>query len=148
MTELFFEGAEPSLDAVPLQELLDRFPAGNHRLAGRTVEGKRILGTARLTHAIPAGPTNVQAALAGESLVISWDAVTGPPEGFPDEPVVLVGDQAIVGSFQATVPATTLSVTVSPEFVASLAPREHDFEVPAIEAGGNQTITEGVFTKP
>ena len=119
MTELFFEGAEPSLDDVPLQELLGRFPAGSYRLVGRTVDGRRIVGTARLTHAIPAGPGNVQAALDGSSLIISWDAVTGPPEGFPDEPIVIAGYQVIVGSFQVTVPATTLSVTVSPEFVAS-----------------------------
>jgi hypothetical protein len=148
LTELFFEGAEPSLDDVPLQELLDRFPAGSYRLVGRTVDGRRIVGTARLTHAIPAGPSNVQAALNGNSLIISWDAVTGPPEGFPDEPIVIAGYQVIVGSFQVTVPATTLSVTVSPEFVASLAPGDHAFEVLAIEAGGNQTITEGSFAKP
>jgi len=36
-------------------------------------------------------------------------------------------------------------VTVSPEFVASLGHGEQLFEVLAIEAGGNQTITEGSF---
>ena len=146
MTELFFEGAEPSLDDVPLQELLGRFPAGSYRLVGRTVDGRRIVGTARLTHAIPAGPGNVQAALDGSSLIISWDAVTGPPEGFPDEPIVIAGYQVIVGSFQVTVPSTTLSVT-STRVRGILAPASM-FEVLAIEAGGNQTITEASFTKP
>jgi hypothetical protein len=147
LTELFFEGAEPSLDDVPLEELLAKFPAGGYRLVGRTVDGNRIVATATLTHSIPAGPP-VSAVLAGDSLVISWSAVTGPPDGFPDEPVEIVGYQVIVGGFQVTVPATTLSVTVPPEFVASLEPGEHEFEVLAIEAGGNQTITEGSFTKP
>jgi hypothetical protein len=150
MTELFFEGAEPSLDDVPLEELLAKFPAGRYRLVGKTVDGNLIVGTATLTHAIPAGPANVEAVLNGDSLVISWDAVTGPPAGFPDEPIVIAGYQIIVGAFQVTVPPCgnpTCSVTVSPEFVASLEPGEHDLEVLAIETGGNQTITEGTFEK-
>jgi hypothetical protein len=150
MTELFFEGAEPNLDDFPLENLLARFPEGTYRFTGRTVDGDVIAGTGQFTHAIPAGPTNVVAALNGNSLVISWNPVTGPPDGFPDLPITIVGYQVIVGSFQVTVPATTtpLQVTVSPEFVASLPGGENLFEVLAIEAGGNQTITEGSFTKP
>jgi hypothetical protein len=57
----------------------------------------------------------------------------------------------IVGSFEVTLPATdppsSMSVTVPPEFVASLEPGEHGFEVLAIEEGGNQTITSDSFTK-
>jgi hypothetical protein len=149
LTELFFEGAEPNLGDVPLEELLEQFPAGEYRLIGRTVDNEQIVGTATLTHAIPAGPANVTAVLSPpDSLVISWDAVTGPPPGFPAEPINVVGYQVIVGAFQVTVPATQLSVTVPPEFVASLASEEHDFEVLAIDVGGNQTITESSFTKP
>ncbi|MDP2602094.1 MAG: hypothetical protein Q8S00_05820 [Deltaproteobacteria bacterium] len=59
-----------------------------------------------------------------------------------------MGYQVIVGLFQVTVPATKTSVTVPPEFVESLASGEQLFEVLAIEAGGNQTITESSFTKP
>jgi hypothetical protein len=150
MTELFFEGAEPNLDDFPLENLLARFPEGTYRFTGRTVDGDVIAGTGQFTHAIPAGPTNVVAALNGNSLVISWNPVTGPPDGFPDLPITVVGYQVIVGSFQVTIPATTtpLQVTVPPEFVASLPGGENLFEVLAIEAGGNQTITEGSFTKP
>jgi hypothetical protein len=39
-------------------------------------------------------------------------------------------------------------VTVPPEFVASLASGEQPYEVLAIEASGNQTLTEGTFVKP
>jgi hypothetical protein len=150
MTELFFEGAEPNLDDFPLEKLLARFPEGTYRFTGRTVDGDVIAGTGQFTHAIPAGPTNVVAALNGNSLVISWNPVTGPPDGFPDLPITIIGYQVIVGSFQVTVPATTtpLQVTVPPEFVASLSGGQNLFEVLAIEAGGNQTITEGSFTKP
>jgi hypothetical protein len=149
LTELFFEGAEPDLSEVPLQELLDRFPAGDYQVVGRTVDGETIADTATLSHAIPAGPSNVTAVLGTDnSLVISWNAVTGPPGNFPNEPINIVGYQVIVGAFQVTVPASTTSVTVSPEFVAFLAPGDQGFEVLAIEAGGNQTISEGTFTKP
>jgi hypothetical protein len=149
MTELFFEGAEPNLADIPLEELLTRFPEGTYKLIGRTVDGSHIVGAATLTHAIPAGPTNLVAALTPpNTLVISWDAVTSTPPGFPKAALQIVGYQVIVGLFQVTVPATTLSVTVPPEFVASLASGPQPFEVLAIEAGGNQTITEGSFTKP
>jgi hypothetical protein len=150
MTELFFEGAEPNLDDFPLENLLARFPEGTYRFTGRTVDGDVIAGTGQFTHAIPAGPTNVVAALNGNSLVISWNPVTGPPDGFPDLPITIVGYQVLLGSFQVTIPATTtpLQVTVPPEFVASLPGGQNLFEVLAIEIGGNQTITEGSFTKP
>ena len=150
LTELFFEGAEPNLDDFPLENLLARFPEGTYRFTGRTVDGDVIAGTGQFTHAIPAGPTNVVAALNGNSLVISWNPVTGPPDGFPDLPITIVGYQVILGSFQVTLPATTtpLQVTVPPEFVASLPGGQNLFEVLAIEASGNQTITEGSFTKP
>ena len=121
MTELFFEGAEPSLDDFPLEDLLALFPEGDYKLSGKTVDEGDIKGTATLSHAIPAGPSNVAAVLGpGNSLVISWDAVTAPPAGFPDEPIQIVGYQVIVDPFQVTVPGTTTSLTVSPEFVASL----------------------------
>lgn len=149
LTELFFEGAEPSLDDVPLDELLSLFPEGGYPFSGKTVEGEDLVGTAQLSHAIPAGPSNVSALLGpNDSLTISWDAVTGPPQGFPAEPIQIVGYQVIVETFQVTVPGTTTQVTVSPEFVQSLSSGQHDFEVLAIEASGNQTITEGSFVKP
>jgi hypothetical protein len=145
LTELFFEGAEPSLNDVPLEVLLALFPEGKYTFSGKTVDGDDIARTATLTHAIPAGP-EVSAELGpNNTLIISWEAVTAPPEGFPDEPIKIVGYQVIVGTFQVTVPATTFSVTVSPEFVESLGSGEQAFEVLAIEAGGNQTITEGSF---
>jgi len=149
LTELFFEGTEPSLDDVPLDELLALFPEGEYEFSGKTVDGSDLTGTGILTHAVPAPPSNLSAELgASNSLVIRWDPVTGPPEGFPDRPITIIGYQVIAGSFQVTLPASSLSVTVPPEFVASLAAGAHQFEVLAIESGGNQTITEGSFTVP
>jgi hypothetical protein len=54
----------------------------------------------------------------------------------------------IVESFEVTVPGSATSLTVSPEFVASLPSGKVLFEVLAIDASGNQTITESSFVKP
>ena len=148
MTELFFEGAEPSLADFPLEDLLALFPEGGYDFEGRTVDGGTLESTATFSHAVPAGPVVSAAVGPGDSLVISWTAVTAPPAGFPALPINIAGYQVIVGLFQVTVPGTTTSVTVSPEFVASLAPGEQPFEVLAIEVSGNQTLTEGTFVKP
>ncbi len=149
MTELFFEGAEPNLDAFPLDELLALFPEGRYKFLGRTVDGKRLVGTSSLSHAVPNGPSNISASFgSGDSLVISWDAVTSVPTGFPDRPISIVGYQLIVKPFQVTVPGTVTSVTVPPEFVSSLPAGENLFEVLAIDASGNQSITESSFIKP
>jgi len=149
MTELFFEGAEPSLDEFALEELLALFPEGEYQFEGRTVDGVELEGTATFTHAVPDGP--VVSAVVGpdNSLLISWEPVTGPADILPDEDVVIVGYQVIVGElFQVTLPDTATTVTVPPEYVVSLGLGEHAFEVLAIEAGGNQTLTEGSFTLP
>jgi hypothetical protein len=159
LTELFFEGAEPSLFDVPLDELLALFPEGKYEFEGVTVEGDEIDGEATLTHAVPAGPdvsTSDDVVGPGAVLVIRWDPVTekatDPAGGvFPDVAIDVVAYQVIVGSFQVTLPATDppspMTVTVPPEFVEVLESGRHGFEVLAIDVSGNQTIAAGVFTK-
>ena len=148
MTELFFEGAEPNLADFPLADLLALFPEGDYEFKGKYVDGVKLEDTATFSHAIPDGPVVSAAMGPGNSLVISWTAVTSPPPGFPQKPVNIVAYQVLVDDFQVTVPSPTLSLTVSPEFVASLAPGVQNYEVLAIDASGNQTITEGTFVKP
>jgi len=148
MTELFFEGAEPSLDEFPLADLLARFPEGEYEIVGRTVDGQLLESDMIFSHAIPAGPTVSAVVGPGNSLVISWTPVTSPPPGFPARPINIVGYQVIVDPFQVTLPATATSVTVPPEFVASLASGVQPYEVLAIEASANQTLTEGTFVIP
>jgi hypothetical protein len=144
LTELFFEGAEPSLDEFPLQDLLARFPEGKYKFSGVTVGGGRLTSTPTLSHAVPDGPS-VSAEVGDDTVIIRWDPVTGPAEILPDEDVTIVGYQVIVESFQVTLPATSTEVTVPQEFVESFKPGTHPFEVLAIDASGNQTITEGSF---
>ncbi len=148
LTELFFEGAEPSLDEVPLEELFELFPEGKYKLSGKTVDGQKITGTAKLTHAVPDAPEVFAQIGQPDFLQISWNPVSGTPPGFPNRKITISGYQVIVGSFQVTLPGSATSVTVPPEYVNSLGQGPHGFEVLAIEAGGNQTITEGEFVKP
>jgi hypothetical protein len=141
LTELFFEGEEPSLDEVPLEEMLANFPAGEYQFIGRTVDGNRLVGTATLSHVIPDGPVIVSpdpdSPVDPANTVISWEPVETPSG------VNVVAYQVIVGSFQVTLPASKTSVTVPAEF---LEPGQvYLFEILAIEAGGNQTITESSF---
>lgn len=145
LTELFFEGAEPSLDDVPLADLLALFPEGRYRFIGTTIDGARVASTAVLSHAVPDGPV-VSALVDDDTVVIGWDEVASTPAGFPQRRIDIAGYQVIVGSFQVTLPADSRQVTLPVELVASLGSGEHEFEVLAIDASGNQTITEGVFT--
>ena len=144
LTELFFEGAEPSLAEFPLDDLLALFPEGRYKFIGVTVDGARLVSTTTLSHAVPDAPA-VSAVVDDETVTIEWNEVTGTPAGFPQRRVDIVGYQVIVGSFQVTLPALSRRVTVPEEFIESLGPGEHPFEVLAIDASGNQTITEGSF---
>ena len=151
LTELFFEGAEPSLFEVPLDELLARFPEGIYEFEGVTVDGTAIAGDGKLSHAVPAGP-EVSVETAGDSRRIRWtrvNTVAIDPAGgeFPHRPINVVGYQVIVGSFQVTLPGSATSIVIPPEYFASLKRGTHGFEVLAIDASGNQTITSGVFSK-
>ena len=144
LTELFFEGAEPSLDDFPLQDLLALFPEGRYEFVGTTIEGDSITRNARLSHAVPSGP-DVSANVDDDKVVIRWNTVDGPPPGFPLKNVVIVEYQVIVGSFEVTLPASENKVTLPREFVQTLEPGEHEFEVLAIDRSGNQTITSDSF---
>lgn len=147
MTELFFEGAEPSLDDFPLNDLLALFPEGEYEFDGKLAGGGETEGTWMFSHAIPDGPQVSAEVGPNNFLKISWTAVTANPAGFPIKPLNITGYQVIVENFLVTVPSTVLSLTVSPEFVATLAPGEHLYEVLAIDANANQTLREGAFIK-
>jgi len=144
LTELFFEGAEPSLDDVPLNELLARFPEGRYKFSGVTVTGGRLVSTGTLSHAIPAGPS-VSAEVDGDLITIRWEPVVAPPPGFPNRRIEIVGYQVLVDPFAVTLPADSTQVTLPLEFAQSLRSGSHPFEVLAIDVSGNQTITEGTF---
>lgn len=156
ITELFFESAEPSFEDQTLEELFFLFPAGMYKFEAMTDEGQKLTGKANFTHAIPAGPEIIspeegEVLDAGSPVVISWEHVTDPFPG-TDLAVNVVAYQIIVEQikppsvhrvFSMTVPAATTQVTLPAELIQ--ANGEYKFEVLAIEAGGNQTISESTF---
>jgi hypothetical protein len=148
MTELFFESEEPSLDELPLDEFLELFPAGQYIFVGETVEGEKISGRARFTHAIPDGPVIIAptegSVVNPSNTVIQWQAVANPPGSEIVGYEVIVERENPLRTFDVKVPATATSVTVPPQFLEPGT--DYKLEVLAIEAGGNQTISEGSFS--
>lgn len=158
-------GCEPADDAISLNELFARWPAGTYEFDGES-GGAEFEGIAKLTHRIPAGP-EITAPEDGDvvphdaALLIRWNKVTGPI--LPSlGPVEIVGYHVVVvdvtnpallpgktkTAFDADVSKAETSLLVAKQY---LEPgRIYEFEVLATEKGGNQTITEGgVFcTRP
>lgn len=150
ITELFFESAEPSFDEQPLSELLALFPEGRYKFRGVTTEGVDLKGGAKLTHALPAGPALVspqedQEDVDHENTVVEWILVADPAGSrIVGYEVIVEREEPSLLVFSADVGPTTTSVTVPPEFM--LPGTDYKYEVLAIEASGNQTISEREFS--
>jgi hypothetical protein len=157
LTELFFESSEPSLAEVPLDVFLARFPEGEYEFEGEGIDGVGLEGEVMFTHVIPAGPFLISPAegtvVDPNNTVIMWEPVTETIDGSTD--LEIIGYQVIVATedpsrlanvraFNVEVPADVTSVTVSPEFLDP--DTEYEWEVLAIEAGGNQTLSSSTFT--
>jgi hypothetical protein len=148
LTELFSESSEPPFDEFPLNKFKRLFPEGRYRFVGTTIEGQRIAGRARLSHDIPDGPEITSPAsestLPPGTILASWNPVPEPSG------IDIVGYRAIVERedplrvFSVDLPASVTSVTVPQEFVESGT--AYKLEVQAIEASGNQTLTEISFS--
>ena len=84
-TELFLESAEPTFDELPLDQLLQRWPAGRYEFRGIGLDGETLKGAARLTHHLPAGPVLVSPNESGPAqdpshTVMRWERYL-PPTG-------------------------------------------------------------------
>jgi hypothetical protein len=153
-TELFLESAEPSFKELPLPELLDRWPAGRYEFRGRGLEGERYVGSARLTHHLPKGP-KLLSPIEGSrpqdprSTVLRWRKVPPPKDSR------IIAYQVIVSTDTGikALPTITLDIMLPPRANHLRVPsgflkrdREYEWEVLAIEASGNQTISSAEFT--
>ena len=148
LTELFSESSEPPFDEFPLAEFKRLFPEGRYVFEGRQIDGGRMRSTFELTHDFPAGPLILAPADADEitdDLVVEWSPVTEPAGIEIVRYQVLVsfeGDAAL--GVDLEVPPDTTSVTIPRDFVDE--PGEYKIEVLAVEAGGNQTLSEITVT--
>jgi hypothetical protein len=147
LTELFSESSEPTFEEFPLKKFKRLFPEGKYGFEGTTIEGDRLVGKAKLSHDIPDGPNITSpadgATVAPDNVVASWGPVPQPAG------VNIVGYRAIVERedplrvFSVDLPASATSVTIPSEFLEPGI--EYKLEVQAIEASGNQTLTEITF---
>ena len=167
LTELFSESAEPPFDELPPKEFFARFPEGTYKISGKTIDGKKMNGSATLTHVMPAPPGNVrvsglglakdcdegQVPTAGKPVVISWDPVTqSHPELGKKGPVKVTGYQVVVSREEPTglnlyvdVPPTTKQFEVPKDFIAFDSGDGFKFEIVVREESGNQTVLESCF---
>src|ERR671918_948963 len=147
LTELFSESSEPSFKELPLGRFKRLFPEGRYTFRGVTIEGDALVGGARLSHDFPDGPRIVAPADGSTvpvgAVVADWDPAPEPTG------INVVGYRAIVERevplrvFSVDLPASMTSVTVPAEFIEPGT--EYKLEVQAIEASGNQTLTEVSF---
>jgi hypothetical protein len=147
LTELFSESSEPPFTEFPLDQFKALFPEGVYTFSGTTMAGTELTGTATLTHNIPNGPEILApedgARVPRDQAVIRWSA------GAQSAGVDIVGYQVVVTRenplrvYSVDLPSTVTSVRVPPEFLERNV--RYAFEVLAIEAGGNQTLTQRSF---
>jgi hypothetical protein len=145
LTELFFEAAEPSFDESPFRVFKRRFPEGRYTFRGRTVEGRGLAGSDRLTHIVPAGPDvtfpTTGAQVDPNGFAVTWQAVTRPAGVDIVRYIVIVTQGARELSMDLGPGAT--SASIPGEFLAPGT--ETEVEVLAREKSGNQTITAVEF---
>jgi hypothetical protein len=153
-TELFLESAEPPFRTLPVPKLLARFPEGRYAFRGVGLRGERYVGSARLTHRLPDGPELVSP-LAGDppqdpaATSVVWKAVA-PPKGsrIIAYQVLVVraepGPRALPEvALDVMMPPSATTLRVPPGFLQPAT--EYDWEVLAIERGGNQTLSSDTF---
>ena len=147
LTELFSESSEPPFTEFPLSQFKSLFPEGEYSFTGTTIDGVNVVGSATLTHDIPNGPDLVApedgARVDASNVVIRWR------EGAQPAGVDITGYQVVVTRerplrvMEVDLPGSVHRLTVPSEFLQSNT--KYKFEVLAIDAGGNQTLTERSF---
>lgn len=143
LSELSFESAEPSFDEVPFAAFRARFPVGRYRFRGRTIDNELVIGSARLSHVVPARPKVLSptegAVVPVGDLTVRWEPVTRPAKvEIIDYEVILGDDRGETVSIELTPDATSL--TLPGELLAPGT--QYALEVLAREKSGNRTITE------
>jgi hypothetical protein len=146
--ENFSESSEPPFEEFPLEQFKELFPEGTYTFRGTTIDGMPMTGTATLSHDFPDGP-EILSPVAGskvpaDQVVVRWAPVTTPAGiDITGYQVLVVQEEPVLRVFSADLPATATELPVPAEFVQPGT--VYKVEVLAIEAGGNQTLTELTF---
>jgi hypothetical protein len=141
LTELFFEAAEPSFDEFPFRKFKKRFPEGKYTWQGKTVEGRELVGSDRLSHLVPDGPVitfpTEGAQVDPDGFTITWEPVTTPAGVEIVRYIVIVDQEARSVELELDGSATSADI---PGQVLEPG-TELGGEVLAKDKNGNQTIT-------
>ena len=148
LTDVNFESAEPPFERVPYREFRRRFPEGRYGFSGTSVSGRRILGSDRLSHEVPARPQVTSpprgATVDPANLVVRWDPVSRP------HGIRIVGYQVIV---TAESDERDVEIDLGPGATSATIPADflergagYALEVIAVARDGNRTITDLPFT--
>ena len=168
LTEIFFESAEPPFDELSPDVFFDRFPEGDYRILGTTLDGESLRSESEITHLMPAPPENITVSgvdaaedcdvdplpAVSTPIVISWDPVTEshPDLGRSGEPVDVTNYQVVVEREEPEL--LVLSVDLSPGVTSFEIPEDFTdldsgdgfkFEILVREESGNQTAVESCF---
>jgi hypothetical protein len=148
LTELFSESNEPPFSEVPLAEFKARFPEGKYTFVGETIEGEKLVGTARLSHDIPEPPEIISpadgATVDRDGVVARWQAPPEPPG------IDIIGYRVIATRedplrvYQVELPASARKVPIPKAFLQSGT--EYELEIQAIEESGNWTFATSFFS--
>jgi hypothetical protein len=163
--EFSFESREPPVDEYSIEDLQADFPAGTYKVSGVDHEGTPRVGTALLTHDIPAPPAISEPRLADEDqasvvvlpptgLTVRWQPVT---RTLDDTELSVTGYEVIVTQAEHEDPhgqsRPEYDVHLPPDRTELAVPdgflepdTVYELEVLALEESGNQTITLGFFT--
>ncbi|MGH2739058.1 MAG: fibronectin type III domain-containing protein [Actinomycetota bacterium] len=147
LTELFWESSEPPFSEFPIEKFMELFPEGDYTFEGETIDGVRMRSAVPLSHDFPAGPKILfptkDSTVSADNLVVRWKPVPEPGVEIARYQVIVVREKGGTGDLEADLPASARRLTVPAEFMAPGA--EYKVEVLAIEASGNQTLTEVPF---
>ena len=141
LSELFFEAAEPPFTQVPFSKFKRDFPVGRYRFRAVDTSGRKLVGSDRLSHLIPAAPKvtfpTQGAVVDPKGFKVTWEPVTKPAG------VKIVTYQVIVSQgkreLSMYLPASATSATIPGEFLE--AGTNTGGELLARDQSGNQTIT-------
>jgi hypothetical protein len=148
LTELFSESNEPPFSEVPFAEFKARFPEGRYTFVGETIEGEKLVGTARLSHDIPVEPEITSpadgATVDRDGVVARWTPAVQPAG------IEIVGYRVIVTRedplrvYQVELPAAATEVPIPAAFLQSGT--EYELEIQAIDESGNWTFATSFFS--
>jgi hypothetical protein len=159
LTELFFETSEPANAIVPIDDVLARLDEGDYVFTGELVGAAPDTRAADFTHDIPAGavlvaPADEATGLDPDAVVVTWEGVDRDVDG---EPLDVVAYQVIVEEdaepafpngfarpvMSVHLPAGARQLSVPLGFLRDDAC--YMWEVLALEASGNQTLSSAAF---